>query len=280
MIVVSRPEEPPTVLRRNANTWLGNLQQAMTNLDTVKADPSASKEDIAKAEKNVEKARNKYRHKDIKDALDQMFNGKCAYCESQVTTTGYGDIEHFCPKGNPRCVNLTFDWSNLLLSCQKCNDAGHKATQFPLDANGNPMLIDPTDGVTDINKHIQFSWDSVDGAMVKGLDERGKQVERIFDLNSEHGTRKELIKHRTQHVGRMLSLREIAQKTGNYQAIELLLEYCQSNAEYSAFALVYILPYLAHHSRIPEAIALLKKVSQRSPAYAVFARIDELLTLP
>ena len=280
MIFVCRPQEPPTVLRRNANRWLDNLQQAMANLETVKANPSASKEDIARAEKNVEKARNKYRHKDIKDALERMFHGKCAYCESQVTTTGYGDIEHFCPKGNPRCANLTFEWSNLLLSCQKCNDAGHKATQFPLDANGNPMLIDPTDGVTDINKHIQFSWDSVDGAMVQGLDARGKEVERIFDLNSELGTRKELIKHRTQCVGNMLCLLGIAQKTGNSEAIELLLEYCQSNTEYSAFALVYILPYLAHHSRVPEAIALLTKVSQRSPAYAVFARFYEFSSLP
>ncbi len=252
----------------------------MTHLDTVKADPSASKEDIAKAEKDVEKARNKYRHKDIKDALEQMFHGKCAYCESQVTTTGYGDIEHFCPKGNPQCVNLTFEWRNLLLSCQKCNDAGHKATQFPLDANGNPTLIDPTDGVTDINKHIQFSWDSVDGALVKGLDARGKEVERIFDLNSEHGTRKELIKHRTQYVRNMLSVLGIARQTGNHEAIKLLLEYCQSDAEYSAFALVHILPYLAHHSRVREAIALLKEVSQSSPAYAAFARINQLSSLP
>ncbi|WP_249094752.1 retron system putative HNH endonuclease [Argonema galeatum] len=235
------------------------------------ANPAATKEQIAKAEKNVESAINKYRQKEIKDALERMFHGKCAYCESQVTTTGYGDIEHFCPKRNPRCVNLTFEWSNLLLSCEKCNDAGHKGTQFPIDSNGNPLLIDPTDEETDINQHLDFSWDVVDGARVEGRDVRGKEVERIFDLNSDRGSRKELIKHRSARVKQILSLLKIAQQTANPDAIALLKEHCQPSAEYSAFALVHILPYLAHNFRDPEAIDLLREVSRRSTEYAAFA---------
>ena len=134
MIPVDRPKEPPGILRRNGLKWLSKLQTAIANLQAVKNNPAATKEQIVKSEKNVEKAIDKYRHKEIKDALERMFNGKCAYCESQVTTTGYGDIEHFCPKRNQRCVNLTFEWRNLLLSCEKCNDAGHKGIQFPIDS--------------------------------------------------------------------------------------------------------------------------------------------------
>ncbi|MEC4815212.1 MAG: hypothetical protein SAK29_18330 [Scytonema sp. PMC 1069.18] len=100
MIPVSRPQQPPAVLKRNSAKWLAKLQTAIADLQAVKANPSATKEEIAKAVKNVENATNKYRHKEIKDLLEQMFYGKCAYCESKVTTTGYGDIEHFCPKGN------------------------------------------------------------------------------------------------------------------------------------------------------------------------------------
>lgn len=276
MIPVSRPQEPPTVLKKNANKWLLKLQQAINNLKIVKSDPAATQKQITKAEKDIEKAITKYRQKEIKESLEHIFNGKCAYCESQVTTTGYGDIEHFCPKGIPRCVNLTFEWSNLLLSCEKCNDGGHKGTNFPLDADDNPILIDPTDEKTDINKYLQFSWDLVDGARVEGIDARGKEVARIFDLNSERGTRKELIKHRTQRVNQILSLLEIAQQTDNSQAIQLLLEHCKPSSEYSAFALVHILPHLAHHFRVPEAIALLEQISKRSPAYAALVHVEPI----
>ena len=276
MIPVDRPQVPPDILKRNGVKWLSKLQTAIANLEAVSNSPAATKEQITKAEKNVEKAIDKYRQKEVKDALERIFYGKCAYCESQVTTTGYGDIEHFCPKRNPRCVNLTFEWKNLLLSCEKCNDAAHKGTLFPVDSNGNPLLIDPTDDRTDINQHLNFTWDVVDGARVEGRDLRGKEVERIFDLNSDRATRKELIKHRTNRVNQMLSLLKIALETGNSDAILLLLEHCQPSAEYSAFARIYILPYLAHHFQIREAIALLKEFSLRSSEYSVFVRDRDL----
>jgi uncharacterized protein (TIGR02646 family) len=280
LIPVLRPQDQPGILTRNAAKWLSQLQTAIANLQAVKANPTATKEEIARAEKNFENATNKYRKKEIKEALEMMFHGKCAYCESQVTITGYGDIEHFCPKRNPRCINLTFEWSNLLLSCEKCNDAGHKGTQFPLDSNGNPLLINPTDDATDINKHLVFSWDSVDGARVEGRDTRGKEVERIFDFNSDRGSRKELIKHRTQHVNQILSLLKIAQQTGNSEAIALLKAHCQPSGEYSAFARVHVLPYLAHDFRDPDAIALLREFGERSAEYSAFARVHELPSLP
>lgn len=276
MIPVHRPQEPPGILKRNGVKWLSKLQTATANLEAIKNNPTATKEQIAKAENKVDNAINKYRQTEVKDALELMFYGKCAYCESQVTTTGYGDIEHFCPKRNPRCVNLTFEWKNLLLSCEKCNDAGHKGTQFPIDSSGHPLLIDPTDDETDINQHLNFTWDIVDGARVEGRDVRGKEVERIFDLNSDRGSRKDLIKHRTERVNYMFSLLKIAQQTGNLDAISLLLEHCQPSSEYSAFARIYILPFLAHHFQIPEAIALLKEFSLRSSEYSAFVRDRDL----
>lgn len=276
MIPVSRPSEAPKVLNRNGNKWLHKLQQALANLEILKNQPIINPKELAQAEKEVEKITNKYRHKEIKEDLEKIFNGKCAYCESKVTTTGYGDIEHFCPKSNSRCINLTFEWTNLLLSCERCNDAGHKGTKFPLDANDNPLLINPTDKKTDINKHLRFSWDSKIGSRIEGIDARGQVVEDIFDLNSQRGTRKELVNHRNDCVNDMMALLEIARQTGSYQAIQLLLEHCQPSREYSAFAFVHILPHLAHHFRDPRAIALLKKVSKRSPAYAVFSRVHQL----
>ena len=274
MIPVFRPNQPPKVLTRNSQKWLKKLQDSLSHLETIKAQAPVNKQQLAQAQKEVEKNINKYRNKEIKEALETIFHGKCAYCESKVTTTGYGEIEHFCPKSNSRCINLTFEWSNLLLSCQKCNDAGHKGTKFPLDADDNPLLINPTDEKTDINIHLRFSWDSIIGTRVEGIDTRGQVVEDIFDLNSQRGTRKELVNHRNQRVKQMLALLKIARQNGNQDAIQLLLEHCQPSAEYSAFAIVHILPHLAHDFQNPEAINLLKKVSTNSHTYYAFARVD------
>jgi len=51
---------------------------------------------------------------------------------------------------------------------------------------------------------------------------------------------------------------------------------CKFDEEYTAFALFYILPYLAHELHISEAIEMIREVGKRSPSYAKFARIDDL----
>lgn len=63
---------------------------------------------------------NKYNKPDIKQALIEETNEKCAYCESKITHIYPGDIEHIIPKSiYPR---LTFSWNNLTLGCYWCNN--------------------------------------------------------------------------------------------------------------------------------------------------------------
>ncbi|WP_286776854.1 MULTISPECIES: HNH endonuclease [Sphingobacterium] len=63
---------------------------------------------------------NKYNKPDIKQALIDETNEKCAYCESKVTHIYPGDIEHIIPKSlYPR---LTFSWNNLTFGCFWCNN--------------------------------------------------------------------------------------------------------------------------------------------------------------
>lgn len=241
MIPVPRISNP-RVLQNNCAKWLTKLKKAHSEYQTLLRDPNAKDADVKKAKKRLENAQNKYRHAEIKDALDKsMFNGKCAYCESKITVVTYGAIEHFFPKSV--YVDLTFEWTNLLLSCDRCNDAKHKGTNFPLDANGEPLLIDPTDGKTDPNTHLEFVWDNVARiASVYGRDQRGKTVETIFDLNGVNG-RKELIDHRSKYIKGLLALLRCVQP-GDKEAIASLHEACDPSAEYSAFARIYILPYL------------------------------------
>ncbi len=63
------------------------------------------------------------------------------------------------------------------------------------------------------------------------------------------------------------------------ESIEWLIQSCKFDKEYTAFALFYILPYLAHALHISKAIEMIKEVGKRSPSYAKFARIDDLSSL-
>lgn len=108
-----------------------------------------------------------YNSKTIKKALKDLFNGKCAYCESEILTVTVGDIEHYRPKaevideGNQKLIPgyywLAYDWDNLLLSCNNCNrkttqevrDAADesmgKGNKFPLTAQNFRCLDDSKD---------------------------------------------------------------------------------------------------------------------------------------
>jgi len=96
-----------------------------------------------------------YSETDVKDALIELFKGKCAYCESRFLHVYSGDVEHFRPKGEieeaapnkkPGYYWLAAEWTNLLLSCRNCNqklkhqifgkvqkETMGKMNQFPLD---------------------------------------------------------------------------------------------------------------------------------------------------
>ncbi len=100
-----------------------------------------------------------YKHQTVKDALTELFHGKCAYCESVYAKVQPMDVEHFRPKGGymwkgklkkPGYWWLAADWHNLLPSCIDCNrkrkqqnlegatETMGKASSFPIDGEGQP----------------------------------------------------------------------------------------------------------------------------------------------
>ena len=75
-----------------------------------------------------------YGHVTVKDQLIFDQHEKCCFCEADFTANGYGDVEHFRPKSGYQTVVkgplikpgyywLAYDWSNLLFSCQVCNES-------------------------------------------------------------------------------------------------------------------------------------------------------------
>lgn len=182
MIFVARTNQP-AILAANEAKWLVDLRAARSKGDR----------------KKFKSKQGRYGHATVRTSLEVMFKGKCAYCESDVGVVSASHIEHFRPK--QRYLSLTFQWSNLLLSCPRCNDSAHKGTKFPKLADGGP-LIDPC--IDDPAHHFDFIFDPLSGlALVKPLTTRGKITAQIFGLN----TRKPLVQARTRLIKQLLALK-------------------------------------------------------------------------
>ncbi|HSN85982.1 MAG TPA: hypothetical protein VL025_04450 [Thermoanaerobaculia bacterium] len=109
-----------------------------------------------------------YKSKSVVQALEELFHGKCAYCESRYRHLHPVDVEHFRPKGGVAVLDrktgkmrlqrpgyywLAASWENLLPSCIDCNrertqefadeapGKSGKANQFPL--SGKPSRLAP-----------------------------------------------------------------------------------------------------------------------------------------
>lgn len=87
---------------------------------------------------------------EIRDALRAMAGGRdrCMYTEDSEGT----DIDHFWPLAD--FPEKAFDWENYLLACSRCN-SNDKRNRFPRDADGEPLLINPT--VDDPREHLDFA---------------------------------------------------------------------------------------------------------------------------
>src|SRR5690554_6216280 len=68
----------------------------------------------------------RYKLDDVKEALNIIYKGKCAFCEQKEELT---HVEHFRPKNT--YYWLAFSWDNLLMSCPTCNT--HKGTNFEIN---------------------------------------------------------------------------------------------------------------------------------------------------
>jgi len=78
-----------------------------------------------------------YAPSEVKLKLEAIFDKKCAFCESNTKSGAHYDTEHFRPKGV--YYWLAYEWSNFLLSCQRCNRE-YKLRHFPIE---NPIATAP-----------------------------------------------------------------------------------------------------------------------------------------
>jgi uncharacterized protein (TIGR02646 family) len=142
--------------------------------------------------------------------MDAAFHGKCGYCECHIKDFQRGDVEHFRPKApatnekDEEVINhlgyhwLAYDWQNLLISCQICNQISKrgdqrigKGSRFPvMGAHAHtsetldqekPLLINPTSSLPEDHPSKHFFMNP-DG-LLQGQTDRGKMCIKVFDLN-------------------------------------------------------------------------------------------------
>lgn len=211
MINIERLPEP-TSLKTNWRKW--NRDYALATTD-----------------KDRKRLESRYRKKDVQEKLEQMFHGKCAYCESPIGVVDYGHIEHFRPKKMfPERMYL---WRNMLLSCTKCNGAEFKGTKFPSRMEGGPLLNPCID---DPSKHLDFKYNpQTREARVIPLTSRGKITEETLGLN-----RNGLLSARSNLLRKLIFIRTKADYDA--EARELIHEALKQTGPYLAFMQKYIDP--------------------------------------
>ncbi len=203
MIRINKPSTAPAILTNDGATETKDL------CDEYVRDRRAYRSGI----KTFEFKSAIYGHASVKEALKTAQHGKCAFCESRITHVQYGDVEHFRPKKGflrgksltrPGYYWLAYDWDNLLLACQICNQR-HKRNAFPLVrgslrarshlgsiAKERPVFIHPgqEDPLNEIEfrKHVPYPRNgSVRGHRTirgLGLDRRELMEERAAHLES------------------------------------------------------------------------------------------------
>lgn len=206
--------------------------------------------------------------------FDNVFNGRCAYCEGDVRVVAFGDGEHWRPKGavavgadpvvdsvsgeaHPGYFWLAYEWRNLLPACQQCNsgEGGYKGkgTQFPilgtrvfgpregltydeLNEIEQPLLLHPFDEDVDPADHLDF--DDFGQPLAKGGSVRGQCSIDVYNLDRPdlNALRGELCEDIRKEVKHAFA----EQLHGGRPAVETLRARMAANKRYSLAAGAYI----------------------------------------
>ncbi|MBP6456030.1 MAG: hypothetical protein KA275_04805 [Chitinophagaceae bacterium] len=193
-----------------------------------------------------------------KPKLKELQFDKCCFCESKISHNSHGDVEHFRPKGGwvqenenqnkPGYYWLAYNWENLLLSCQICNQS-FKGNLFPLKDNSKrakshnddiskeePIFINPF--LENPEEFIEFVYDI---PKAKNGNDRGiKTIEKLgLDREQLNERRRELL----NEINLILDIANKVPETNEdlvKSAKLYLLNKTKNNSEYSLMAKCYL----------------------------------------
>jgi uncharacterized protein (TIGR02646 family) len=140
----------PDILKNKKNEWTKNFIESQKNR------PDSSK----------------YGHNEIKNKLLTISHNKCFYCESLLKGSTK-EIDHFIEVAEDK--TLAYEWENLYLSCDNCND------KIPNKDIPVKDVLDPCKDYDDeIRKHISF-----EDEQITYYSDKGEKTVKKFKLSSE-----------------------------------------------------------------------------------------------
>ncbi len=249
MLRYERPAKPPTFdidvepLRSNIAKRIADLQR--------KARPgkSTSRKKRRTSSAKAKKTAIKFEHawKKYKDLFAYGQFNKCGFCECDVTKSGFGDVEHYYPKGEiweltesgdqriKKILSpfgywwLAYEWKNYLFACAKCNQK-FKGSYFPIKEKPRrlppnqratkrfpketPLLLNPY-GRLDPGKHLRLDFHGL--AITRNSSSFGRETIRTCGLN-----RVELAKARASKAVRVHKLVQSLRERGRRRDLSLL----------------------------------------------------------
>lgn len=173
---------PPAILDKKKTEWTNALLKAISDYKGYKNIPNEIKQKLLAP----------YRNPDIQNALSDSSHGKCAFCESRPSESGYMEVEHLIPKSI--YPEYAFEWDNLFPICRKCN-----GDKLAYDTVKNPV-IDPSKD----NPEELLTYANLVIKPVKGTHEeqKAKRTIRAYNLNSPrlYEVRAELLIALTEYI--------------------------------------------------------------------------------
>lgn len=170
---------------------------------------------------------NKYAHPKIKDVLWSASYGKCFYCECSLCGNSK-EVDHFIEVAERK--DLAFDWNNLNLSCDLCNNK-RPNKDIPVD-----KVLDPCkDSDEEIQNCITFNGEYI--REVNNSD-KGRQTIKKYQLDSELQNHRRL-KHLGKLMKEIISLLN-CKSTMTEEDKEKLRSWTYPTAPYSYMVEVYL----------------------------------------
>jgi len=126
---------------------------------------------------------------------DEMFHGKCAYCEKIEAK----EIEHYISKSFN--TTQTFQWDNLLWSCDTCNK---KKPDVPFIIEGQTQLLNPylDDPICYFATNLKTGWLDVKAGLSPANAHRASYTIELLNLN----LRDALLNERAKNISQFFHL--------------------------------------------------------------------------
>ena len=217
----------------------------------------------------------------VKRALCHIYSGCCAYCEGEVESVAYFEIEHFYPK--EKFPQWRKDFHNLHFACPRCNRLKGQSIKEILSPNyynhngaweAHP---DEIDSCLRYVGHMLFINPDAD----ESLQKRGNNTIQLFQLNKRPSLTMERIRKYAEAYSLVEVIYDILRRTRDKDSKQMdrvlhrlfrqLINYTEPNSAYST---MIIQNFGDEICKLLEIWKCIQRKSQRGGCFRLMTRMQ------